>query len=164
MGQQQYDMNNMAANMPRSSGLDPNGISALESFGLGSNPLFAGINQNHLNHLNAQQLQYQAILQAQANIQRPQNGFYSPTPSSISSFAPATPQFDHYRPTSGMGSPAPQAPPQMTGSPMMGHMAMQPPGFNPLMASQLMSGGYQYPAMNGLQYVPPQQGGRRGRR
>ncbi|KAI9773587.1 MAG: hypothetical protein M1840_006861 [Geoglossum simile] len=161
--QQQYDP---STGMTRGPGMDPNTFQTLEQYGLGglNNPLFATPN-TPISTLNPQ-LQYQQALLAASAQSLPQ-AFYPGLSNNINGYATPPPSIESFRnPRAPPGHGSPIAPPsaQMSASPMLGQNGFVPPAFRPMIGGQLVGAGYQYSPMNGLQYIPQQQGGgRRGR-
>ncbi|KAI9826303.1 MAG: hypothetical protein M1832_000220 [Thelocarpon impressellum] len=148
---------------PSRSGSVDQSMAAFEQFGLPglASPMFAPGPNMPVSPMTPQQLQYQqALLAASARSMAPP-AFYPGVTAGMGGYAGQAPAMDSFRPGPGP-NPIPP-PPSMLAQPGF------PPAFNPLMGGQVMGGGFQqYPAMNGMQYVPPQgpqqAGTRRGRR
>jgi protein JSN1 len=163
IAQQQYDPN---TGMARGPGMDSSPFQTLEQYGLGglSTPLFATPNTS-ISTLNPQ-LQYQQALLAASAQSLPQ-AFYPGLGNNINGYATPPPSIESFRnprAPPGHGSPISPPPAQMSASPMLGQNGFVPPAFRPMIGGQLVGAGYQYSPMNGLQYIPQQQGGgRRGR-
>lgn len=136
--QQQYQMQ---TGFPGTTPVNPTGVLAYDPLGTNFVP-------NALNPLNQQ---YQPSL--------------LPRGASPADYYPGMGLGGYASPPSAMGQ-LPQQPMRMSPNPMLQQSAFAPPGFTPLMGSNGMAGGYQYP----MQYYPQQQhvmpgqdGGRRGR-
>ena len=137
--QQQYQLQ---TSFPGTSSMDPNSLLSYDQ--LGSN--FA---PNALNPLNQQ---YQAPL--------------LPRGASPADYYPGVNLSGYTAPASTISQLPQQQPMRINSNPVMQQSAFAPPGFNPLIGTNGMAGGYQYP----MQYYPQQQqviqgqdGGRRGR-
>ena len=135
--QQQYPMQ---TGFSGTSAMDPNGILAYEQ-------LASNFTPNSLNQMNQQ---YQPAL--------------LPRGASPADYYAGMGLGGYPSPSSSLGQ-MPQQNMRMSPSPMLQQSAFAPPAFNPLMGSNGMAGGYQYP----MQYYPQQQpvmqqhDGRRGR-
>ena len=122
------------------SAMDPNGILAYEQLGSNFTP-------NSLNQINQQ---YQPTL--------------LPRGASPADYYTGM-SLGGYPPHSAALGQMPQPNMRMSPNPMLQQSSFAPPGFNPLMGGNGMTGGYQYP----MQYYPqqqpvmPQHDGRRGR-
>ncbi|KAI9809431.1 MAG: hypothetical protein M1827_006867 [Pycnora praestabilis] len=161
--QQQFEP---SVGMARPNGLDPNGMSVFEQYGLNNlnSPMFTPNPNTPLSPITPQQLQYQqALLAASARGMSPGTFYPGVTAMGLGGYATPSPSIDNFRNAQNLGGPVAPPPPQMSHSPMLQQSGFPPPNFNPLMGGQMM-GSYQYP----LQYLPQQhqqQGNnRRGRR
>ncbi|KAI9750264.1 MAG: Mitochondrial beta-keto-acyl synthase [Chaenotheca gracillima] len=171
-----YDPN---TGIPRSNGIDPNGMSAFDQFGLnGVNaPMFQPGTGLPISPISPQQLQYQqALLAASARSMAPASFYPGMSPGvGLGNFPGASPSMDSYRNGAQGQVIPPMSPPggtQMSPNSLLGQTSFPQPTFNPLMGGPMMTGGFQYPTMNGMQFVPAQQqpqqqpqpgGNRRGR-
>ena len=138
--QQQYQLQ---TGFPGTTSVDPNGLLAYDQ-------LTSSFTANQLGPLNQQ---YQTPLLSRGT----STAEYYPT-IGLGGYGPAS---------STMGQLPQQQPIRINPSPMLQQSTFAPSNFNPLLASNGMAGGYQYP----MQYYPQQQqqvmpgqdGGRRGR-
>ena len=163
-----YDPN---AGINRSGSVDQSSIASFEQFGLTgvSSPMFTPNPNMPLSPMTPQQLQYQqALLAASARSMAPAS-FFPGVTAGMGGFPGSGPATDSFRSSQGH-SPIPPPNPHMSPPPMMGQPGFAPQGFNPLMGQQMVGAGFQYPAMNAMQFVPQQQpqqaqqaGTRRGR-
>lgn len=150
--QMQRDQSNGAG---RTNGVDQNTMIGFEQFGLNglNSPMFIPTSSLPITPLTPQQLQYQQALMS--NSARPTvSGAVYPAVSPIMAPYPSpSPSMDSFRGSQGQGSPMPHLNGPMGLSPMFAQGGFTAPPYNP-MVGPMIPGGYQYPTMNGMQFVP----------
>ena len=154
----------------RANSIDHNPLLGYDQFGLNglNSPMFSPNPRLPISPLGPQQLQYhQALLSAST---RPAvSGAVYPTIGPVMGPYPTpSPSMDAFRGLPSQGSPMSPLNPSMNLSPMFAPSGFTMPPYNTLVGP-MVTGGFPYPAMNGLQFVPqqppapPPGGQRRGR-
>ncbi|KAI9783615.1 MAG: hypothetical protein M1816_001321 [Peltula sp. TS41687] len=168
--QMQRDPSNGAG---RTNGVDPNTMMGFEQFGLNglNSPMFTPSSSVPMTPLTPQQLQYQQALMSNAGRPTVSGAIYPAISPIMAPYPSPSPSMDSFRGGQGQFSPMPHLNGPMGFSPMFAQGGFTAPPYNQ-MIGPIMPGGYQFPTMNGVHFVPqlqaqqapqlPQQGNQQG--
>jgi hypothetical protein len=129
-----------------------------EQFGLNgmNSPMFTPTSSLPMTPLTPQQLQYQQALMANSGRPTASGAIFPAISPIMAPYPTPSPSMDSFRGSQSQGSPMAPLSGPMGLPPMFAQGGFTAPPYSP-MVGPMMPGGYPYPTMNGMHFVPQMQ-------